>query len=112
MGLAGAEEGAGCCAPSPPWGAEAAPLASGGGVAEPCCCGSGIGDAAICSSQKTYRGRSSSRTPYESAAVRLLFDGGLLVTSLTAALAALLHMFRLDTDLATLCHDGSLWFFQ
>jgi len=30
------------------------------------------------------------------------------VTSLTAALAALLHMFRLDTDLATLCHDGSL----
>jgi hypothetical protein len=35
-----------------------------------------------------------------------------LVTSLTAALAALLHMFRLDTDLATLCHDGSLWFVQ
>jgi hypothetical protein len=34
------------------------------------------------------------------------------VTSLTAALAALLHMFRLDTDLATLCHDGSLWFVQ
>jgi hypothetical protein len=31
-----------------------------------------------------------------------------LVTSLTAALAALLHMFRLDTDLATLCHDWLL----
>ena len=53
---------------------------------------------------KTYRGRNNSRTPYESAAVRLLFDGSVLARNLAAALAALLHVFGLDGNLATLCH--------
>ena len=57
---------------------------------------------------KTYRGRNNSRTPYESAAVRLLFDGSVLASGLAAALAALLHVFGLGGNLFATCHDWLL----
>ena len=53
---------------------------------------------------KTYRGRNNSRTPYESAAVRLLFDGSVLASGLAAALAALLAYVLDCGNLLALCH--------